>query len=474
MNNVISLENAEHLSHLLHNIPLVEEPLESPVFPATDTGNAERLTHYHGRDIRFCYETKRWFVWDGQHWEENAQAAVEARVKDTVRGIIDREGLFTPDSTDLFAWSKKSESRDKRSSMLSLAQSEKGIQCKMTDWDADNWLLPCGNGTLDLRKGKLHGHRREDLMTRIITTPYDPDAKADLWLAFLNRIFANNQTLISYLQRIVGYTLTGDTSEQCLFLCHGPGANGKSVLLETISSLLGDFAQASPMTTFSAKTNDNGASNDLARMRGARLITASETNEGVRLNEALIKKVTGQDQITARFLFSEFFDYRPQFKLWLAMNHKPVIRGVDDGIWRRIRLMPFSVIIPEKERDKTLTEKLRAELPGILAWAVRGCLDWQKNGMDTPSDVLAATEGYRSEQDVLGAFFDECCVIGEGFSVKTSDLWEAYKRWAEQGCEYRMTQTLLGRRLADRGMKKEHTKHGNFWDGIGLLSRSSY
>lgn len=308
-------------------------------------------------------------------------------------------------------------------------------------------------------------------MTRTITTPYEPIAKAEKWLTFLNRIFNGNQTLISYVQRIVGYSLTGDTSEQCLFLCHGPGANGKSVLLETISSLMGSFAQASPMTTFTSKPNDNGASNDLARMRGARLVTASETNEGVRLNEALIKKVTGQDQITARFLFSEFFDYSPQFKLWLAMNHKPVIRGVDDGIWRRIRLIPFAVIIPEKERDKNLTEKLRGELPGILAWAVQGCLNWQKNGMQTPPEVLAATEGYRSEQDVLGAFFDECCVLGDDYRVKTSDLWEAYKRWAENGCEFRMTQTLLGRRLADRGLKKEHSMHGNFWAGIGLLAQ---
>lgn len=472
----LRINGADDIQRLLSAPPPLTDPNGEPSgpppsFPCTDTGNAERLAHYHGKDIRYCYDTKRWFVWDGRRWEENAQAAVEGKVKETVRAMVDREGGFSPDGADVFGWSKKSEARAKRECMLSLAQSETGIQCRMTDWDADGWLLTCGNGTLDLRTGKLREARREDRMTRTIETPYEPTAKAELWLAFLDRIFGGNQTLITYLQRIIGYTLTGDTSEQCLFLCHGPGANGKSVLLETISNLLGDFAQASPMATFTAKPNDNGASNDLARMRGARLVTASETNEGVRLNEALIKKVTGQDKITARFLFSEFFDYTPQFKLWLAMNHKPVIRGIDDGIWRRIRLIPFSVIIPEKERDKHLTEKLRAELPGILAWAVQGCLQWKRDGMDTPADVLAATEGYRSEQDILGAFFEECCVMGEEYRVKAGDLWEEYKCWAEQGGEYRLTQTALGRRLADRGLKKEHGKLGNYWVGIGLLAR---
>ena len=224
------------------------------------------------------------------------------------------------------------------------------------------------------------------------------------------------------------------------------------------------------MTTFQTKTNDSGSSNDLARMRGARLVTASETNDGVRLDEALVKKITGQDMVTARFLYGEYFDFRPQFKLWLAMNHLPTIRGTDDGIWRRVRLIPFSVIVPERDRDKHLSAKLQMELPGILAWAVRGCLDWQQNGMRTPREIIAATDSYRTDQDTLGSFIEECCVIGPSYQADLSSLYNAYKQWAEAAGEFPATQNKFGRRLTDRGFRLEHNRRGGFRIGIGLLA----
>jgi putative DNA primase/helicase len=347
------------------------------------------------------------------------------------------------------------------------------IHAKIGDFDQDHYVLNCQNGTLDLRRGILRDFDRRDYLTRQLDFAFDPEASCPQWLRFLDTVFAGNRELIDYMQRAIGYTLTGDTSEQCLFLCHGPGANGKSVMLEVITALLGEFAQASPMTTFTAKPNDNGASNDLARMRGARLITASETNEGIRLNEALVKKITGQDTVTARFLYSEYFDFRPSFKLWIAMNHLPTIRGTDDGIWRRLRLIPFSVIIPEEQRDKHLTTKLKSELPGILAWALAGCLDWQRNGMRTPEAVNAATQGYRSEQDVLGAFIQERCIVGNAYDAPTNDLYRAYSEWAQQSGEYVISKNAFGRRMTDRGFKLEHARSGDRRIGVGLLADQS-
>jgi putative DNA primase/helicase len=418
--------------------------------------------------------------WSGARWEFRtpAVAAVAAYQREmtaefrghskNILGDFMFEDLDKTDKETL-RFSKEIESHGFKSNWKQEIKGFPSIHMPLASFDADPFLLNCRNGTLDLRTGAVRPPRRDDYLTRILDIDYDPEAEAPRWESFLRRIFAGNETLIGYMRRVIGYTLTGDTSEQCLFLFYGPGANGKSVLVDVASAVLGDFAQASPMQTFTAKPNDNGASNDLARMRGARLVTASETNQGVRMNEALIKKVTGQDKITARFLFSEFFDYLPQFKLWLAMNHKPIIRGTDDGIWRRLRLIPFSVIIPEEERDKHLADKLKVELSGILAWAVGGCLDWQKNGMQTPPEVLNATDEYRSSQDVIGAFIEDACIIGEDYSVKASVLYREYKKWAEGASEHPATQTAFGLELGSRGFGKEHTRAGDFRLGIGLL-----
>lgn len=473
---------------------LLMEPTEEPAIEKTDPefwrrtheGLAEELLNRYGHNLRYLKDLAgdlrgdHFAWWCGTNWEfrvssvsaiaqyqRDMTADFRAHTKE-IMGDLEFDDLSKPDKATV-RFGKEMESHGFKSNWKNELKGYPLIHKALTDFDADPYLLNCRNGTIDLRTGDMREFRRGDYLTRMIPIDYDPDAGAPLWEEFLNRIFAGNQTLIGYLRRIIGYSLTGDTSEQCLFLCHGPGANGKSVLLDVVSAMLGDFAQSAPMQTFVSKPNDNGASNDLARMRGARLVTASETNEGVRLNEALIKKVTGQDKISARFLFSEFFDYFAQFKLWLAMNHKPVIRGTDDGIWRRIRLIPFNVIIPEEERDKHLADKLKGELPGILAWAVSGCREWQKDGMQTPSEVLCATEDYRSEQDLIATFIEERCLVNPDFSVKASVLYKTFKKWAEDVGEYPMSQTLFGRKLSDRGFKKEHTKAGDFRLGIGLL-----
>ncbi|MFN3763256.1 MAG: phage/plasmid primase, P4 family, partial [Anaerolineae bacterium] len=324
-------------------------------------------------------------------------------------------------------------------------------------------------GTIDLRSGELRPHNPDDLITKIAPVDYIPDAQAPTWEAFLHRIMDGNERLIAFLQRAVGYSLTGDTSERVLFILYGTGANGKTTFLETLRALLGDYGIQAPADTLLVG-RENAVPNDIARLRGARFIAVSEISEGRRLAEVLVKSLTGRDTITARFLYSEFFEFRPEGKIWLATNHKPIIRGTDKAIWDRIRLIPFTVTIPEAEQDKHLVEKLKRELPGILAWAVRGCLEWQTSGLGVPEEVRSATEAYRAEMDVIGAFIADRCILSAGARVKAGDLYEAYRKWCEENKEEPLNKIAFGLRLAERGLVSERDMHARYWRGIGLLT----
>ncbi len=455
------------------------EQTEPKFWRRTHEGLARELITRCAGNLRWIADFARdlrgdnaWAWWDGKSWVFDAaavahvsavQRSMSSEYRDYCREIIKNVGgIFDALDTESKAeirFSKEIESAAFKTGWKSEVKAFGEIHVSITDFDKNPFLLTCSNGLLDLRSATLTPFDRDRFCSKKIPLSYEPNATAPLWEAFLNRIFAHNENLIRYLQRAIGYSLTGDTSEQCLFLCHGAGANGKSVLLDVILQLLGEFGMDAPMSTFTVKQQQT-ASNDLAMLRAARYVTASETNEGVRLDEALVKKATGQDKLTARKLYQEFFSYQPQFKLWLAMNHKPSIRGVDNGIWRRIRLIPFSVIIPESEQDKNLKRKLLLELPGILAWAVRGCLEWQRAGMQTPDEVIEATKDYRSEQDVLGAFLEECCILGEHYQVPSRQLYHSYRSWAEEAGEYVMSQTLFGRRLGDRGFETSRVHGG--------------
>jgi putative DNA primase/helicase len=278
--------------------------------------------------------------------------------------------------------------------------------------------------------------------------------------------------LVSFLQRALGYSLTGDTREHCLFFLHGSGNNGKTTFLEIMRYLLGDYSTKAEFSTFLAKQSE-GPRNDIARLRGARLVAASEADGGKRLAEALIKEITGGDTISARFLHHEFFEFKPQFKIWLAANDKPIIKGTDHGIWRRIRLVPFTVKIPDEEIDKSLPEKLRAELPGIFAWIVQGCLDWQKVGLGEPPEVKQATQEYREEMDVLGDFITAKCRLGPDEETPARLLYREYKSWAiEAGTEV-ITETAFGRSLSGRGITIRRSGVGKLRCGISLLDHPS-
>jgi putative DNA primase/helicase len=333
-------------------------------------------------------------------------------------------------------------------------------------------ILTVANGTLDLHTGALREHRRADLATKLAPVAYSPDATAPTWGAFLDRILPDHDVQ-EFVRRAVGYSLTGETGEQVLFLCWGTGANGKTTFIETIMAILGDFALKTPAETLLAK-RDNTIPNDVAALRGARFVAAVESEDGRRLAEVRVKELTGGDSVSARFMRAEWFTFKPVAKLWLATNHRPVVRGTDEAIWRRIRLIPFNVTIPGPERDPTLPAQLRAELPGILRWAVDGCMAWQHKGLGAPAAVLAATRSYRAEQDVLGAFIAERCLLAPERWVSSASLYAAYRNWCEDSGEHAATQRALGLALRERGFEdaREGKARSRGWQGVGLLDHS--
>ena len=440
----------------------------------TDYGNAERLVDNHGSDIHWVYERGMWATWDGAHWQLDETGEVERRAKGVVRNIY-REARVAEDSDERAALGRHaagSEAAARLRAMIDLARSEGGITVHTADFDRDPWLLNCQNCVIDLRTGDQRNHDRAELHMKMVSAPYDAAATCPTWLAFLSRIMGGNEQVITFLQRAVGYSLTGLTREQIFFLLYGVGANGKSTFLETLAALLAEYAQQAAMGTFIKKQHDDNIPNDVARMVGARFISAVEADEGVRLSESLIKQLTGGDRMTARFLHREFFDFTPEFKLWFSVNHRPTIRGTDHAIWRRPVLIPFEVVIPDDEQDKELKGKLRAELPGILAWAVQGCLDWQRVGLAVPQAVRAATDNYRVEMDVFAGFLEDRCTLAKNAWVSSSDLYHAYREWSEEAGERYETEQVFGKRLTERGLTRGKRSGKRCWFGITLVDNA--
>ncbi len=441
-------------------------------FNMTELGNAERFVARHGDDIRYCYPWGRWLVWNGARWERDESGKVHKRAKDTVRSIYAEAAAEGDDEQRkaLVKHARGSEAKNKIEAMLELAKSE--VPVSPDELDANPLLLNVPNGTVDLRTGELLPHRRENLITKMAGAEYEPDAPAPAWATFLERVQPGEE-LREFIQRGTGYSATGDTSEQCMFINHGPsGANGKTTFQEAAAGALGDYAMRTPTEMLLAKRG-GGVPNDVARLKGARFVAASETEEGRRLAESLVKDLTGQDTISARFMRAEWFDFKPTHKLWLSTNHKPEIRGTDNGIWRRIRLVPWAVTIPPAEQDRKLSEKLRAELPGILAWIVRGCLAWQREGLRAPDEVRRATAEYRAEMDTLAAFLADRCVVREGVWALADKLYQRYAMWCDANGERQEAQKAFVARLSERGfVRKRATKGADkgryIWLGVGI------
>jgi putative DNA primase/helicase len=447
----------------------------------TDLGNARRVVARHGQDLRYCHPWKTWLIWDGRHWAEDATGEVVRRVKETqgvlyqsVASQIRELGEVGDDDErkkeadwlmrllkHALAW-EDARAIDR---CLKLATSEPRVPILPADLDADPFLLNVLNGTIDLRTGRLREHRRGDLLTKLAPVEYQPNASCPLWLRFLERIMDDNAGLIGYLQRVVGYCLTGDVREQCLWLFHGSGANGKSTFLGAILAMLGDYAMQAVSELLIQKHNESHPT-ERADLFGKRLVCTIETDQGKRIAESLMKQLTGGDKVRARKMRKDFFEFDMTAKIVLAANHKPAIRGTDHAVWRRIKLVPFTVTISDEEKDKELPLKLKTELSGILRWAVEGCLDWQRNGLGEPDEVRQATTNYQGEQDMLAGFVTAQCFVHPTAKVQTSKLYSAYQEWSG---DKTTTQKAFTELMADKGFPSvPGTGNRKFYEGVGL------
>ena len=443
-------------------------PEESPLL--SDVGNAQRLVRLFGTEVKYCFPWKKWIIWTGKKWEKDNKGQIVQRAKHTVRSLYHEAGNIENDGERrrVAAHALKSESCSKIKGIIELACDEPTIPILPADLDSNSWILPVCNGTIDLTSGKSRPHNKEDYNTKIVDIDFDPDAKCPMWLAFLDQMMNHNQELIDFLQKAVGYSLTGSTREQCIFILYGVGSNGKSTFLEVVSKVVGDYGTRIPPESLLSKKNDGGVNNDIARLAGARLVASAEGDEGKSLAESLVKQITGGETITARFLHQEFFDFKPQFKLFYATNHKPNIRGSDHAIWRRIRLIPFTIKIADEDQDKNLESKLSQELPGILNWALEGCLRWQKEGLEIPEEIRTATADYRDEMDTLSEFLETCCVYGNEYSIHNKTLKMAHDSWCELYKEKPMSHIEFSRKIQSKGFDKQKTKSGRNWLGISL------
>ena len=436
----------------------------------TDTGNAERLVDRFGHDPRYCEAKGTWYVWDGRRWLPGRRLWIVHLASRTVQDLFDevRKAKSEDERKALGQHAVRSNSQPRIIAMVELAKADRRIQVSPDQLDAQPMLLNLPNGTLHLDTGEFQKHDRCHYITKLAGVQFIPDAPCPRWRDFLARIFDPQEDLIRFVQRAVGYALTGSAEEEALFFLYGTGANGKTTFEVTILDLLGEYGRQADFSTFTAKSNNGAPRNDLARLHGARLVCASETSRGRKFDEALIKQVTGRDRVSCRFLYGEFFEYVPQYKLFLAANHKPKIEGTEEAIWRRICLIPFRVTIPKAERDKKLGAKLLEELPGILNWALEGCLEWQRQGLNEPREVTTATRAYREEMDPIGDFLAQRCAIGAEGKVKSRDLYCAYEDFCTEKGEEPVARNRFGELLGERGFQKASIGGARGWAGVSL------
>lgn len=434
----------------------------------TDLGNAECLETLHGGKLRFCHTRKKWLLWAGSHWKVDPNGEATRLARETARArylaavdIADEKARIA-----LAKWATGSENQGRIKATLEAGQSLAALATTIDLWDADPDLLATPDGaTINLAEGRARQPRQSDYLSLASGATYEPDADCPRWRQFLHEVFSGDQELIAYIQRAVGYSLTGHTHEQKLFICYGTGANGKSVFLDVLSWLAGDFHAAASFSTFDADNRNDGKNDDLAALKGKRLVTIIETDEDRRLAEARVKALTGQDAISARFLYGDFFTFRPCAKFWVAVNHRPGVHGTDNGIWRRLQLIPFRQTFTGDRLDAKLSAKLRAEAAGILNWAIEGAKLWHAHGLGACAAVDNATASYRKESDILGAWIDENCILHATLKTEAKELYSSYRLWAEVNGMRPMTSQAWGRRMGERaGLEKDRRA---YW-GIGL------
>jgi putative DNA primase/helicase len=416
----------------------------------------------------------KWLAWDGKRWKADDTLRVEDMGKRVAQGlwkllvetVAANPGMDAKQQKEIISFVKASNNTRGIRNMLELVRSD--VAEVPETFDSYPWLLNCANGTIDLQTGELRKHRREDYITKLCPTEYRRSEPAPTWKRFLETTFAENEAVIRFVQRLLGYSLTGITTEHSLGIFHGCGSNGKSTLIEAVMGTIGDdYAQPAAPDLLLTKKGQHPT--EIADLHGKRLIACIETDEGRRLAEGLVKQLTGGDRLKARRMREDFWAFTATHKLILACNHRPEIRGTDNGIWRRIHLVPFEVVFSGEQKDTSLPEKLKTEAEGILAWMVEGCLAWQREGLNPPPQVQAATNEYRAEQDTLAAFIENCCIVGNNYSAAAGDLFEAYKEFGGE-----LSQTRFGKAMAERGFARGRFSFGSnrgrtSWSGIGML-----
>ncbi len=440
-----------------------------------DTGNAEWFLDMFGDELRYNYTNKQWMYYDGRKWCDDTTNRVKAYAD---KFIVEMHKQLIkecdPDDSDMLKAIQKhiKSARSSKGKKALITEAEHMAPVEQHNLDNDIFMFNTPNGILNMKTGEFINHNAEHLISKMSLTEYTDKCDCPLWIDFLDTIFAGDKELIRYIQKAVGYSLTGSTAEQVAFFLYGTGGNGKGVFIETIAHIAGSYASNIQADSLMVKGNtaSGQANSDIARLAGARFVTSSEPNEGVKLNEGLIKQLTGEDRVTARRLYGNEFEFRPQFKIWLSTNHKPIIRGTDNGIWRRMRLIPFIVQIPEEKQDKNLKHKLLKETPGILSWAVEGFLMYLKEGLKVPESIKKATAEYRNEMDVVTAFLDNCTRANENAEVGASELYKAYTEWANTNNEYIMSNRKFGVEISKKyGKFRKST--GQVYFGVELVNK---
>ncbi len=439
-------------------------------FKCTDTGNAERLVDAHGKNIRYCGEWEEWLDFDSARWALDLRGRVQHRAKLTVRAIYAEAARCKNEGARkaLAGWAHTSESRKARSAMVACAQSEPAIAIHHKDLDRHPWLFNVLNGTIDLRTGKIRAHRREDLLTKLSPLTYDPDAKAERWERFLAEVLPDPEVRL-FVQRFAGCCLSGDVSDRKFVFLSGTGRNGKSVFVKTLRAVLGEYGIIGAPDLLMAKKEQTHPA-ELADLFGARLVSCQEVPKGRTLNEQRVKELTGDEgAIKARRMNENWWEIAPECKFIIVGNHPPRVTDDTDSIWDRMCKVDFGVRIAEDAVDKSLFTKLSTELAGILAWAVRGCLDWQRHGLPAPKAVAAATSRYRGEEDIAGRFLADCCSFHPDARATVKQIVDAAAEWCKANGERDMARKALAERLSREGCFEARTNKARGWRGVRLL-----
>jgi putative DNA primase/helicase len=446
-------------------------------FNLTDTGNAHKFVERYGNIIKYNIDNKMWMFWNGKYWQNDVYNNIKNYAEIVIEEMkLEAKGVSHEEVRKAMVKNvKRALQTSGKQAMIKEAEHLQDIPITNYNFDADNYLFNCESGIIDLRSGKIQSHNKDLMLSKY--SPYEVDFKNEpkLWLEFLNEIFQNDQDIIRYIQRVLGYSMTSSTREQCMFMLIGDGSNGKSLLLDIINEALGSYAATSNVDILLEKHNGNTSNlGDVARLNGIRFVVTDEAKLGDKLNESAIKTMTsGIGKIVARFLYGNEFEFTPIMKIFMASNYKPVIRGTDHGIWRRIKVIPFNKVIPDEQQDKDLKFKLMKEMPQILGWLIKGCLLWQKVGLHEPEILKSAQHEYRSEMDVVQKWVDEVCLLDPNYKELSRTLFENFSNYVKANKEFQLSHTMFGRNMSKK-FKKKVMSGVTYYMGLKLKEGNDY